>query len=495
MYDENLGYDPEDANSIYNYALNLKGKTFDNIIKAKSLATPERMKAYNNLARKGGLGNLLEEVFFGYGANSDQAPDFPEAGMELKVTPFQILKNGQLSAGERLVLTMISFSEPVEDDFYRSHAWQKMAKILLIYYHRDKEILDRYKNNLFYKIHFVNLFTPPQKDLLIIKQDYDLIINKIRSGLAHELSEADTYYLGACTKGASSKSVVKQYYGNHEEAMTRAFCFKTKYMTYVLRNYIVPGEQKEESIITNVVELQSNSLADIIAKRLIPYAGMLIDNPLKQYEVNPKKDKSYNSTLVHRMLGIKGNNAEEFVKAGITLKTIRINKKGSIEQHFRLYDVKLKELAKEESWEDSELYEYLSTTQMLLIVFRETDEGYVFKGSQLWHVPVKDLVTIGEGWDAVHKCLNEGVVLTPVVQANGKTIVKNNLPGTKDNPIFHIRPHATLGFSRLSDGSEYGSGSISNSDELPDGQLMTKQSYWLHKNYILSQLNDDLKNG
>ena len=65
----------------------------------------------------------------------------------------------------------------------------------------------------------------------------------------------------------------------------------------------------------------------------------------------------------------------------------------------------------------------------------------------------------------------------------------------EDNPIFHIRPHATLGFSRLSDGSEYGSGSISNSDELPDGQLMTKQSYWLHKNYILSQLNDDLKNG
>ena len=36
---------------------------------------------------KGGIGNAIEEGWFGYTPNSDTEPDFPEAGIELKVTP------------------------------------------------------------------------------------------------------------------------------------------------------------------------------------------------------------------------------------------------------------------------------------------------------------------------------------------------------------------------------------------------------------------------
>ena len=49
---------------------------------------------YANKLRKGGLGNLLEEVFFGYKANSNQEADFAEAGVELKVTPYEVKKRG-----------------------------------------------------------------------------------------------------------------------------------------------------------------------------------------------------------------------------------------------------------------------------------------------------------------------------------------------------------------------------------------------------------------
>ena len=134
MFNEELGYDPACPESIESYALQLEDKTFMEIVAAKGHTNENAIEAYANKLRKGGLGNLLEEVFFGYKANSNQEADFAEAGVELKVTPYEVTKKGELRAGERLVLTMINYDGPVEVDFYKSHAWNKMRLILLIYY-------------------------------------------------------------------------------------------------------------------------------------------------------------------------------------------------------------------------------------------------------------------------------------------------------------------------------------------------------------------------
>ena len=39
----------------------------------------------------------MEEALFGIGANGDSAPDFIDAGVELKVTPYKKNKNNTLS--------------------------------------------------------------------------------------------------------------------------------------------------------------------------------------------------------------------------------------------------------------------------------------------------------------------------------------------------------------------------------------------------------------
>lgn len=70
----------------------------------------------------------------------------------------------------------------------------------MIHYLRDKSI-----ESLDYVIKFVNLFSPPKDDLKIIIDDYNQINEKIKHGKVHELSEGDTMYLGACTKGAAAK--------------------------------------------------------------------------------------------------------------------------------------------------------------------------------------------------------------------------------------------------------------------------------------------------
>lgn len=115
-------YEIDNPISIEAYAKRLVGKSFLQIIEISNHDEKNRLEiieAYGNRARKGGLGNLLEEEYFGYKANGNSEADFSQAGVELKVTPYEIKKNGELKAGERLVLGMISYEKPIEIDFFK----------------------------------------------------------------------------------------------------------------------------------------------------------------------------------------------------------------------------------------------------------------------------------------------------------------------------------------------------------------------------------------
>lgn len=158
--------DLSSAEAIEKHAEKLRGMTFREVIDLGIV--PEGVsREYNSKRYKGGMGTLIEERFFGYKANSVQGPDFEEAGVELKVTCFDVKKDGGIAAGERLVLTMIPFDSPIEDDFYESHVWEKSANIMLVYYERNRDI-DSYDQ----VIRYTSLFTPPAEDLKIIEDDY-----------------------------------------------------------------------------------------------------------------------------------------------------------------------------------------------------------------------------------------------------------------------------------------------------------------------------------
>lgn len=239
-----IEYDEANPISIEKYAQKLIGKTFadvcneDDLSKSKVVRETGDYEAnHENKKRKGGLGEIIEERFFHYQCNNDSRPDFEKAGVELKVTPYKINKNGSLAAKERLIITMIDYFTVVEEKFEDSHMWNKARLILLIYYLYQQERQSR----LDYKIGYAKLFSPPEADIKIIRNDFEIIVEKIKAGKAHELSEGDTMYLGAAPKAATSKDRRKQPFSN-ELAKPRAFAFKNSYMTYVLNNYIVPGK-------------------------------------------------------------------------------------------------------------------------------------------------------------------------------------------------------------------------------------------------------------
>lgn len=485
-------YDETDPLSIEQYGQRLIGKTFMDVIQEANLSydtKTEIIDKYGNPRRKGGLGNLLEEIYFGYKANSDQQADFFEAGVELKATPYERLKSGKIRAGERLVITMIGYDQPIEIDFSTSHVLDKINIILLVYYLRNKEL----EKNLYYPIDYVKLFSPPKEDMRIIKEDYEKIVSKIQNGQAHELSEGDTMYLGACTKGSTAlKSTVPQYYAPDIPARKRAFCFKNSYMTYVLNKYIVQDVDTYEPIIRDVSELEHTTFEQLIISKINAYVGQTDKELCEIFERDYNNNKSQWIDLAYRMLGIKSNRAQEFIKANIVVKAIRLEKNGTMRESSPLPPMKLMEFVNED-WEDSTLYSYFEETRFLFVVFKKDGDFYKLKGCQLWNMPRTDLdEVVKDGWEKIRTVVQNGIKLTKKETASG-VIIKNNLPGKRENPIIHIRPHSQKRFYILENGEKIGDGSYADAEQLQDGRWMQKQSFWMNNSYVLSQLDEGLE--
>lgn len=463
-------YDETDPVSIETYAKRLIGKTFadvckqDDITKAMVVreATNYEVK-HENKKRKGGLGELIEERFFHYQTNNDARPDFDKAGVELKVTPYKQNKNGTLVAKERLILTMIDYFAVVDETFEDSHMWKKAQLILLVYYLYQQEL----KNRLEYRIGYVKLFSPPEQDIKIIKHDFKVIVEKIKNGKAHELSEGDTLYLGAAPKAATSKDRRKQPFSD-ELAKPRAFAFKNSYMTYVLNNYIIPGKNTYEPIVKDIAE---DSFEDYVVRKINAYCDWSVTDLCTEFRVEyQKKPKNLEAMLAYRMLGIKGNHAEEFEKANVVVKTIRIAKNNKIKENMSFPTFKFKELI-DEDWDNSTFGNYLRETRFLFVVYKYDQQGELrLKGCQFWNIPYEDLEeNVKTVWERTQTVIREGL---KIERRNGKNY--NNLPKASENPVCHVRPHAQ---------------NSKDTYELPDGRLYPKQCFWLNNNYILSQLD------
>lgn len=471
-----MNYDETDPISIELYAQKLIGKTFADVCNeddmSKAMVVRETSNyevSHENKNRKGGLGEIIEERFFHYQCNNDSRPDFDKAGVELKVTPYKINKNGSIAAKERLIITMIDYFSVVKEKFEDSHMWNKARLILLIYYLYQQEIRSR----LDYRIGYAKLFSPPETDIKIIKNDFKIIVEKIKSGKAHELSEGDTMYLGAAPKAATSRDRRKQPFSS-ELAKPRAFAFKNSYMTYVLNNYIVPGKDTYESIIKDGIE---DNFENYVVEKINAYRDYTVESLCREFQIEfERKPKNLEAMLAYRMLGIKGNHAEEFEKANIVVKTIRIGKNNTIKESMSFPTFKFKELIEEE-WETSTFGTYLSETRFFFVVYKfDKNDMLRLKGCQFWNISYTDLENeVQKVWNRTKQVLIDGL---QIEHRNGKNY--NNFPNASENPVCHVRPHAQ---------------NAQDTYELPDGRQYPKQCFWLNNHYILGQLKQEFKEG
>ncbi|MFD1927984.1 Sau3AI family type II restriction endonuclease [Sporosarcina siberiensis] len=457
-------YETEEA--LMYKAKQAEGKSFGEIDKSGRI---ENEKA------KGQLGQIVEESFFGYEINSKSEPDFAHLGIELKVTPVKRNKNGTFSAKERLVLNIINYHLEVKSSFYESSFWKKNEEILIMFYEwipivkrANYRIIKSYLHN----------FT--EEDLEIIKQDWYLISSKIKAGLAHELSEADTNYLAASTKGANKSSLRSQPFSD-ELAMQRAFSLKQSYMTALFRKVISSDELIS---FATPQDLKVKSLEQLLIEKFASYVGMTLEKISLKADVSINhKSKSFLQQFVSQLLGIRGtklNQIAEFAKANIHVKTIRLEPNGVPKEHMSFKNIDFHEWANED-WDESWLKNHFEETKFLFVVFqyKETFEKnpqrqLYFNGVLLWNMPLRKIDgQLYDFWKNLQSLINNGIELIPVQQKEN-IIVRNNLPKPGHNSFCHIRPKAR---------------NASDKTVLPDGQLITKQAFWLDNKYIGSLIN------
>lgn len=447
-------------------------ETIEDLVSYSKEAEGEYLKDLDNKnlierKNKGIVGSVIEQSFFGYAANSKAEADFADIGVELKTTGIIKQKRGTLAAKERLVLNIINYMDEVERSFFTSSMWTKNNKILIFFYTyvRDSEGKADYP---YFQIVRTILHEFNAIDLEIIKQDWNIIQDKVRSGLAHELSEGDTNILGACTKGASSQSVRNQPFSDIP-AKQRAYSLKQGYMTSLVRQYI-----KNEKLIsfTSPEELKGNSIEDIIKARFDKYLDKNEEEIANKLGHSLSTAKNNMQLLISEILGIKGtslNKIEEFAKLNIKFKTVVYEESGTLKESMSFENLNFNEIYNT-SWEESELKMKMESTQWLLVVFQRNKQGQrVLKGIKLWHLPEETLnKEVKNMFEEIKRLLTEGID----IQIDKKGRYKNNLPKTSFNGVSHVR---SKGVNREK-----------SMITLPNGQRIPNQAFWFNAKFVKS---------
>lgn len=464
--DKKKQYNPKDKKSVISYAKLLKEKTL------RQICDPEVIG--HNYTGKGNFGQLLEKFYFGYEPNSTAEADFEEIGMELKSSPLKQLKNNEYRSKERLVLNIINYLNVVNQDFENSDFIKKNASILLIFYLHQSgyDILDLI-------IKLVDEWSFPSTDLEIIKKDWEVIKQKIADGKAHELSEGDTFYLGACTKGANATSVRKQPF-SEIPAKQRAYSFKQGYVNHIIAS--IAGETKEVygKLIPSIKEAEKKTIEEIVIEKFKPYYEKTIAEILDKtgVELNTSA-KNFYANLTKAILGIELNKEiEEFEKAEIQVKTVRLKENNLPKEDMSFPTFKYEEIVNE-TWENSDFKEILEH-KFLFVFFQFRGNELVLKKIKFWNMPYSDLLEVKKVWTETQQIVAKGEIVKGFkTDKNGKISRETNFPNKEFSEISHVRPHAR-------DASD--TYPLPKQDKLTKENEYTKHCFWLNNSYVRDEI-------
>ena len=415
------------ADSIIEFAKQLKNQTL-----RQACGSEIEKHSYKG---KGNFGQILEKFYFGYEPNSDAEPDFKEAGIELKSSPLKTLKNGDYRSKERLVLNIINYLEVHKEEFETSSFWKKNAHLLLVFYlhDRDLDLLD-------YLIKLVDGWQYPNEDLKIIKQDWEFINQKIKDGKAHELSEGDTFYLGACTKGSTALKSFRDQPFNEEQAKQRAYSLKQGYVNHIIANIA----QEETAVYGKIIEQPEildkvRSIEEIVILKFHPFYGKSAEQIEKELALELNQNaKSYFANLTNAILGIElGQKIEEFEKADIQVKTIRLKENDLPKEDISFPTFEYQELV-ETDWEDSDFKNILES-KFFFVFYQFEGENLILRKVKFWNMPYSDILLAKNVWEEMVKTVSSGEIVKEVTE---KGIRKTYFPKKTENKVSHVRPHA-----------------------------------------------------
>jgi len=443
-------YDQTDPKSIEEYAQRAVGRSLREAVGTDCITykTPG----------KGGFGQILEEMYFGIKPGNRPEPDFLAAGVELKSFPVKRLKNGKLVAKERVSLGMIDYGAVVDEEWETSTLLKKNKLIQFVVYLHEEG-----RNYCDMKIVAAKLWKPSEEDLKIIADDWSAIVEKIRSGGAHELSEGDTLYLGAVTKAQNSREMRTQPFG--PSAKRRAFSLKQSYVNQILGQLLGKEVTDAESVIHGKADYsQGRTFEDIVKARFEPYIGMTVEQVHERVgqDLNPKA-KDYFAAVARRIMGARSRRVKEFEKAGIIMKTVRLRANGTPKEAMSFPAFKFKGLV-QEIWDESALKSTLES-RFFFVAWQYDEAGQLrLRNVKFWNMPVADLEgEVKKTWEDTRNRILAGRA--------------DDLPKSTESEICHVRPHGM---------------NAADTDETPGGRRLPKQAFWLNVSYIKDVLQNQM---
>ncbi len=470
-------YNENDKNSIENFARQLLNKSLYAVL------GEDLNHRFENKRSKGRLGQVVEESYFGYKVNSKQEADFGKADIELKVAPLKKIKpkidskslreKEGISAKERIVLTIIDFMRIYIEEWDNNSLLKKCRNLLLMFYIHDN---DKHIEELVFKI--INVWSPSKNDLLVIKRDWELIINKIRQGRAHEISEGDTLYLGACTKGSTAEKSKREQPFSDVMAPQRAFCLKRAYVDYIIEELLQRETyekiDEEKSVANN---FKDKPFDKVILNTFKAIEGFTLEQMINKYNITrERKAKNFIRLIIDdickQLFGEKLDKLSEFKKSDIEIKTILLKPNGMPKESMSFEQIDFQEIVNE-NWEESIIRDKFENKKHLWIIFKSKRnfekqselslDDILLHKVMFWNMPIIDL----EGsmklvWqDTVNK-ISLGDY--------------NNFIKISQGEIAHIRPKG-----------------IDNNDVMltPQGTYERKKSFWLNAKYIKEQIEKE----
>lgn len=462
-----LDYDNTCAESIVEYAKKLKGKSLLE-------ACGETIKDHGYRG-KGNFGQLLEKYYFRFEPNSDAEADFYEAGIELKSSPLKQLKNKEYRAKERLVLNIINYLDIHEEEFEDSTFYQKNKHLLLVLYLHEKgvDVIDLI-------IHLVDEWKFPETDLQIIRHDWETIVNKIRQGKAHELSEGDTFYLGAATKGSTAESSMRKQPFSKKKARQRAFSFKQSYLNHIISTIAKDEKKVYGKIIKHPEILEKTSIEEYIVSLFEPYYNLSPQEIEDRIGVElSKRPKNYLANLTNLIFGLdvkeKLGNYEEFQKADIEIKTVKLLEDNMPSQHVSFRNFKFKEIVNT-SWENSEWYSTVNK-KMFFVFYKVIDGATTLTKVKFWNMPNEDIKEAEKVWRATKRLVKQGKIIKGY--SKDGEITYNHLPKSTENRVSHVRPKG---------GSKNTTYKLPVTDLFSGDKEFTRQCFWFNKKYVRDEI-------
>ncbi|AUM99402.1 DNA mismatch repair protein MutH [Clostridium botulinum] len=468
----NCRYDKTDKKSIEEYARRLTNNSLTDINRDYSNTR------FNNKKSKGRLGQLIEEEYFGYKVNSKQEADFREVGVELKVCPLKNIKKKPnsnslreklgYSAKERIVLSIIDYFKLNDETWESNTIMEKCKELLLMFYMNEKDVP---REELLFKI--ISLWTPSEKDLKIIENDWNTIALKVKQGKAHEISEGDTMYLGACTKGSTAERSKRVQPNNDIMAPQRAFSYKRQYVDYIIEELL----QKEQVRKSKAEKSLSDEYMLFDEKIYNVFNGILnksVSEIISLYSIDrARKAKNYIRLIVDdvckKVFGDKLENFEEFKKANIELKTIVLKPNGMPKESMSFEQIDYCEMVNEE-WETSNIRDKFENKKHLWIVFKSkvnfekqselSLDDIILTNVMFWNMPISDLDgSMYKVWLDTTDKIKQGIY--------------DDFIKISDGEIAHIRPKGQ---------------SAKDLTPTPQGTEERKKCFWLNAKYIKEQI-------